>query len=76
MITVPSDYASNIGGAMVERGARVISELRIVPAYLYQYAEAWSRGLAYDRSVTYWSAVASHDRSTQAILNKNGLLKS
>lgn len=76
MIEVPDHYATNVGGAMVERAARVVQERGIVPAYLHQYADLWAKGLRFDGAdVSFWTAVRNHakDPSVDKTLRRQGL---
>lgn len=75
LMEIPDHYRANVGGAMVERAARVI-QTGIVPAYLHQYADLWNRGLRYDGAdVSFWTAVRNHTKSESVdqMLRKRGL---
>lgn len=73
-IEFPDHYAANVGGAMVGRAAEVISSLRIVPSYLFQYADLWDKGLKFGYDGTFWEAVVNHEPATKKYLDKCGVL--
>lgn len=63
-VTIPDHFAPNIGGAMVERAARIIKEQGMIPAYLYHYEVSWNAGLRFGGSSdSFWEAVGNYDKS-------------
>lgn len=69
IIEIPDHYVTNVGGAMVERAARVIKELDYVPAWVHQYDELWKKGLKYGGAdVSFWEAIGHHEKSLQPLL--------
>lgn len=73
-IEIPDHYATNIGGAMVERAVDVINRTQIVPVYLFQFAYAWDKGLRFDGAdVSFWQAVRNSG-GDKRLLDRCGLV--
>lgn len=75
-VEFPDFFATNLAGAMVERAGRIIGEQGIVPAFMWQYASVWEKGVRYDGAdVTFWQAVANHDKNAGKVLDKLGMTR-
>jgi hypothetical protein len=56
IIEIPDHYAQQAGGALVFRAVREISDAGYVPAYIYQFADLWEKGMRYNQE-PFWVAV-------------------
>jgi hypothetical protein len=74
LISIPDHYRDTIACAMVERAGQVIESDKMVPAFLFQLADTWGRGINYGTSDTFWQAVAAHYPGTRDMLKERGLL--